>query len=476
MQTLLIVEDEKMIRQGIAAMARRTGIPIGEILECRNGLEALELIRQRKVDAMFTDIKMPKMDGIALVDAMQECRHIPQTAVISGYDDFNYAVEMLKNGVIDYVLKPVKRERIQEVLQKMEKNIEQEQKREENGRKILFHHLTMLLEGKELGKAEEEALTEAVREDLGTEDYRMAMAGCDAGSLAELLPRELILEGERHQSVILFPTDKGMESLEQLTELMEERQIGFVTGSEIHHSLEEMRTGLEELQRLRGQMFLWGKKEWGTTQEKLELPEQFAEKFARQFPTEQLEQAGKELHNLYFQGQHGRYEPQAILQLIHDIWDRLEDNYPEIVRQRREPLEFLNLDAWITYEDQQFAQMKRLLKEHMEVDRNQEKVYQAITYIKSHYATDLNMATVSNHVSMNYSLFSIVFKEYTGVNFVNYLKNIRIQEAKRLLEHTDDRIQEISRKIGYENEKHFMKTFKSISGVSPTEYRKIHQM
>lgn len=73
---------------------------------------------------------------------------------------------------------------------------------------------------------------------------------------------------------------------------------------------------------------------------------------------------------------------------------------------------------------------------------------------------------------MNYSLFSFVFKQYTGSNFVNFLKDIRIEEAKRLLEETDMKVIDISMKVGYENEKHFMKIFKSSCGVSPTEYRR----
>ena len=83
------------------------------------------------------------------------------------------------------------------------------------------------------------------------------------------------------------------------------------------------------------------------------------------------------------------------------------------------------------------------------------------------------MAMVSNYVSMNYSLFSIEFKNYTGMNFVNYLKEIRIKAAKRLLENTELRIQEVGKMVGYENDKQFMKIFKNICGVSPSEYRKM---
>ena len=107
-----------------------------------------------------------------------------------------------------------------------------------------------------------------------------------------------------------------------------------------------------------------------------------------------------------------------------------------------------------------------------DANKNSHKMQQAVAYIAKNYASDLNMAVVSNYLSMNYSLFSYSFKQYTGSNFVNYLKDIRMKEAKRLLGGTDMRIVDISRAVGYENEKHFMKTFKNSCGVSPSEYRK----
>ena len=110
--------------------------------------------------------------------------------------------------------------------------------------------------------------------------------------------------------------------------------------------------------------------------------------------------------------------------------------------------------------------------EGTDANKNSHKMQQAVAYIAKNYASDLNMAVVSNYLSMNYSLFSYSFKQYTGSNFVNYLKDIRMKEAKRLLGGTDMRIVDISRAVGYENEKHFMKTFKNSCGVSPSEYRK----
>ena len=95
MKTVLIVEDEKMIRQGIKTMVQRSGIPVEIIMECNNGQMALEILQNQQVDVMFTDIRMPKMDGIELVSQIQKLPAKPLVVVISGYDDFSYAVEML---------------------------------------------------------------------------------------------------------------------------------------------------------------------------------------------------------------------------------------------------------------------------------------------------------------------------------------------------------------------------------------------
>ena len=105
MNTLLVVEDEKLIRQGIVAMIRRSSVPVEEILECRNGEEALEILGKQRVDVMFTDIRMPKMDGLTLVNKMEELSQKPVVIVLSGYDEFSYAVEMMKHGVRDYSFK-----------------------------------------------------------------------------------------------------------------------------------------------------------------------------------------------------------------------------------------------------------------------------------------------------------------------------------------------------------------------------------
>ena len=120
MNNILIAEDEKLIRAGIRTMTERSGVPFREIFEAKNGEEALAILREKPVDLLLTDIRMPKMDGIDLVRALHAEGYSPVIMAISGYDDFSYAVEMLRNGVSEYLLKPLERDKFKEALEKAE--------------------------------------------------------------------------------------------------------------------------------------------------------------------------------------------------------------------------------------------------------------------------------------------------------------------------------------------------------------------
>ncbi len=152
------------------------------------------------------------------------------------------------------------------------------------------------------------------------------------------------------------------------------------------------------------------------------------------------------------------------------------DREADEIQSLRSPLSYANINAYehalVNWLEAFIEKLQIQLDEY----KNKQKMEEALEYVRENYNKDFNMAVVSNKVSMNYSLFSIGFKEYTGTNFVNYLKQIRMEKAKEYLESTELRVAEISQSVGYENEKHFMKTFKALYGVSPTEYRKSVQM
>ena len=95
----------------------------------------------------------------------------------------------------------------------------------------------------------------------------------------------------------------------------------------------------------------------------------------------------------------------------------------------------------------------------------------AITYIQDHYQKDLSLDEVSKIVNISPYYFSKLFKEATGINFIDYLTNIRMTKAKELLQLPDKSMKEIGIEIGYSDPNYFSRTFKKNVGITPTQYK-----
>jgi two-component system response regulator YesN len=131
MYRLLIVDDEPLMRRGIKHLADLHSLGIETVFEAGNGLEALEVLNSEPIDILLLDINMPKMDGLTLAEKAKEIQQNIKICMITGYDDFDYAVKALRVGVDDYILKPVSKKDIEEVLKKMTKAIAHEAVEEE---------------------------------------------------------------------------------------------------------------------------------------------------------------------------------------------------------------------------------------------------------------------------------------------------------------------------------------------------------
>lgn len=476
MKKLLIVEDEKMIRQGIAAIVQRAPVPIEEIITCKNGEEAFEIVKNQKIDVMITDIRMPKKDGITLVKEIQALENIPKVVVISGYDDFSYAVEFLRYGAKEYMLKPVEREKIHSVLVRLEKELEAENAQGRVQVKIGFQELKQLLLKPTEGPTNIESIVIENFEDYFlTGEYVVCCTNYKSMSDA-CMSDILFLDDVEGQSVFVVKLENKDIFLK---DLMKEHFVGV---SRQHQSLNELRNAYQEALYARKQAFATRKLVAEYNQSKatpLDVSDARLEQFVQMIGTDKLEETNKFLAHILYQTKLGQIEPDNYLEIMNSIVGKICFNYRNILEIEENDIATLKngygFDHAECYHDAIFQWIKVIhgkISTEFDDYRNKQKIQKAIVYIHENFHNSLNMAVVSNYISMNYSLFSFAFKRYTGMNFVDYLKDIRIKEAKRLLEETDKKVIEISSLIGYDNEKNFMKIFKKVCGVSPSEYRK----
>lgn len=123
MINVMIADDEEVIRRGLTKITSRMDLEVNVIGSYGNGKDAwehLNTLSPSDIDLLITDIKMPMMDGFKLIEQVREhMKNIP-IAVLSGFSEFEYARRAMRHGVIDYLLKPIDKVQLYELLKRVE--------------------------------------------------------------------------------------------------------------------------------------------------------------------------------------------------------------------------------------------------------------------------------------------------------------------------------------------------------------------
>jgi two-component system, response regulator YesN len=503
MYKVLIADDEKNIRLGIQAMIRREYSTFETYL-ASDGLEALEIINKMEPEIVITDIKMPQMDGIQLIKEIQMNDKKPALVILSGYDDFSYAKEAIRNRVKDYLLKPVNRD---ELFKTMNTIIEEL----ETSNKMTYQHLdeyrasqlNYILLNPNLQNQEIEILFDRMQIDSLSEGYHVGVIAPGAEMAGEDLIQKvnLVLPSEQSASCIAFLDKENRAVL--LTpdieiysyvkeQLGRDRHFVFTIGvSQESQDIKDFKTTYEQAEDALKYHFLYPRTQvifYEKVKEKqtvTDLPVDVINKIGNMLGTDREKEIKSNLLQIMDFDLISSSKISYIEDLNREINETIFKSF--FARLGEESLETFNLlnkigniynfdsfqDYFYALEDllmrihEYNKQMKSLYSEQKYMDR-------AIAYIRENYHKDLNLAVVSNYISLNYSYFSHMFKEFTGQNFVDYLKMVRIEGAKRLLKDTDYKVFEISEMVGYKNPKQFARVFREIEGISPKEYREMN--
>ncbi|PUU91855.1 response regulator transcription factor [Halanaerobium congolense] len=127
---LLLVDDEKPIREKLINNTDWKGNNY-QVFAAADGAEALEIIKNRGIDILVTDIQMPKLSGMNLIEKARENSSLLKVIVISGFAEFEYAQKSIRYGVNDYLLKPFRSEKLLEVVNKARDELIKEKNNEQ---------------------------------------------------------------------------------------------------------------------------------------------------------------------------------------------------------------------------------------------------------------------------------------------------------------------------------------------------------
>lgn len=511
MKKLLIIDDEKNIRFGLKTMIEREFPSAYTIHMASNGAEGLDVFKAEGADIIITDIRMPVMDGITLLERLSAetgSERSPAVLILSGYDDFEYAKSAIRYRVKDYLLKPIRRDELFQILKSIDKEQEkqelsarqQDQKMEHFRRKLRASRLRELLMQQEV-QLEREQKEEL--HDLQTpfivgvlnyyyNDGTQMKSGEVQGLVERLIgPLEnlfseittdwegkLVLIGSRQQGFMELFRQAEAKAITDLS-------IGISTEGS---SLNDLHTCYKEAYRalqytyLNPQAGLLDYREVTSDRRNFPLPKEELRKLLNMLGTAR-EKEMKQLLSVIFQTEHLKELDLSYLEAVSQHMNELV--LDEVFRLHGEAsVEVLKLYRTVgnMYNYRHFHDYYRALENLLQsvneyiigvrsAHTEHADMEEALQYIEANYARPLNMAMVSNHVSLNYSYFSEAFKAYTGENFVIYLKKVRIRHAKKLLANGCSKLAVVSEEVGFENSKQFARVFKELEGISPGDYR-----
>lgn len=529
MYKVLIVDDEHLVRYGIRAMIDWESIGFQIIGEAGNGKEGLQAFEELAPDVLITDIKMPVMDGMELIDHVRTLDRNAKLILLTCLEDFDYAQRALRLGTSDYLIKSnIMPPDLERVMLGLKSKLDEDQR----------EHKEQLSSGEGLTKPRELIAADAL------------LMGLAHGTLAasDETSAKLRASGLAYMEGKLILLHIGLDYMEELTNRLAEDEL-----IRLHTEGTGMMREICSAAQVGCELFSSRTGEWNVLIKDIEairvdaIGREIIDSFAEAWSVSATVGISNVFHSLtelrdaYIQAEHG-YRLKLFLGCgkvikaadLESIDGSHGQPAPITNKKLNEYLYSLDREAMRTYIDQVFNDAEaRLDVERAQLisielllnltnmyadltndhewlyDRKKElydqikeletlgdrkkwfvQVYdeliakvrsvyssdqgtipKVLAYIEQNYSQELSLQILSGHVHLSKNYLANLFKKETGEGVIDYITKVRIDRAKSLLRGTELKSSEISQKVGIPDSKYFSKLFKKMTGVTPSEYR-----
>lgn len=503
MYKVLAADDEVWIRRWLEKT-------IPEVMpDCRvaavaeDGEAALRALREEEIDIVVSDIRMPMATGLEIALAAGKSEKRPKVILVSGYDEFGYAKQAIDLNVVSYLLKPIDKQELQQVLQRAAAEIRQEEARAGSAELVqaaILKYLQNYLQQpeeytfQELARAVKSAgkRYEAVYAGVFQCDISLEKGATPAQVIDRLLERHFaacdrFVVLEDNMNYVFFALgEEGKKVVGPDPRLLR---------AEAQQASPKCRL---ELSGRYGQL---ADLPAAVAQARGRLIESYAsEKSAAVVDTSRgrilairssillavkAHNPGEAEHDVQllremFSGRNSHFDDcrYILFSLISEMIRMIADADGSFMNQYiGRGYEFCvkinhyhNVPAMLDW----FAGYVRQVAEYLEKNQSFNVSHIAVrvrNYMLEHYAEDISLADICDKFGINASYFSKKFKEEIGMNFVDLLTSIRLDAAAQLLLNTKNSVAQISKSVGINDAKYFSKLFHNSYGMNPTQYR-----
>jgi len=490
---ILFVDDEKWTLEYLERAIDWKELDLDIVGKACNGREAIPLIQERNPDLAVVDIRMPVMDGLALMEWIRENTPGLKVVVLSAFGEFEYARKALSLGASGYLLKPLDETKMIEEIRRITGLIREER----NHRQTMDRIQNQLKENRPI-----------IRERLFS---RLLVPGADSPGILEELNEPwteqgdwclMMISGGTAEACLSLPDGKsgyllrntgpgewvllcgqasGRERAARIRERLTAESGGnpFILLSEYLPHPDNLHKELRILQKLKGFRFYFPAGGIISREEiRIHTDPAGIDDFRHMDLLLEYLEKGMGLESLtlleeFFSPipKESFYDPESVYDYCYRLLIRIRqlNGQPQLKDMTMQTLrEYETLEGLITF-------LRNLVKSTAAArgpaDDNGRLIEQVREYMDSNYSRPMGLQDIADAVGLSRNYLCGLFKKETGLNVWDYLTSRRMEEAKRLLHETNDKTYEVALKVGYDNPGYFSRMFRKYVGTSPREYK-----
>lgn len=506
----MIIDDEPLIRRGLESMIPWEKLGCRLVGQASNGEEGLEKIRESRPDIVFTDMKMPKMDGLAMMKAALEEPDAPVFIVLSGYNDFELVRSAMRLGAVDYLMKlNLEEEELARVIREAAERVRKKQKdgtqaaAPSDFKENFIKELLKMRADKEFYQRMKQQ-TVSLKEGNFYRLLCLKLSAADDGSqeqsslsrnfLINICKEQIPVGVEAYEyhigqdMFILYMESGGSLTKEVMKSSCEdmEQAIKKYLNQEIrmgisapHHNVMEMADAVEEA----GQSMAF---HIGGVNASIHF---YTDLLNSGYLEMQLERLKTEpdyfesMENFLLQLQKFISQKATVGEAATICWHLISQIYELDSNSRGFFVRWFDreynsvqdfdgisgldaLSGWLLRLEQG---LNSFSQQYMgEIYRY--KVKKAKQYIYENRFQKISLNEVAAELEITPNYLSRIFKKVTSQSFSDYIAEVKIEEAKKLLLQDNNRIYEVSGRLGYDDPYYFSKVFKRVTQMTPSEY------
>ncbi len=461
---VLIADDEPIILERLSLNLTKVGFEVVGLAE--TGRQALDLYEKTSPDIIISDIAMPVLSGIELLETIRLGDKTVKFIFLTGYSEFNYAMSALKHDASDYLLKPLDSKKLFDVLQKIIDKIEEEEELES-----LIKENEILKEGSLIYKFLSDGtispeMKGETRSWLEAPDgIRMLMI---YGKIDQIETEERMYLMENDNYIMFFK--RGRRDIEKICSSTSYSALGVPckTGKELRESYRVLRRTLLNRFFSPDRHFYKYEISQKADKDKVQALDQQNRKLIQNHKIKEL----IELIDIEIRELKTPENLEYFVYLIKGLILRGAEKSLGSISINHSPIwileRFSDIESFSTWVKTLIAKIYAPNGGKTELDLPS-RVKQ---YLDENYTSSLSLETIAVNVFAHPNYISTKFKEAMGLTVTEYLCSLRLARAEELLTTTSLTCKKISLIVGFQDQFYFCKCFKKQYGVTPTSLQK----